>query len=148
MSEDYFCFTIPGVPSPQKRHRHFSVGKGTRTYDPSAKEKMSFLQHAQSCCPDMHPLQGALKVEIHFTFPRPDSHLKKDGSLRKGKPKEMVYRPDLDNLTKLVKDAINGHAYKDDSQVIDLHVTKSWSSTDKQGSTRVGVYALEPQTFI
>lgn len=36
-------------------------------------------------------------------------------------------RPDGDNYLKLVQDALNGVAYKDDSQIVDSHVIKRYS---------------------
>ena len=37
-------------------------------------------------------------------------------------------KPDLDNLVKLVKDALNGVAYDDDSAIVKLTAEKQWSS--------------------
>lgn len=39
-----------------------------------------------------------------------------------------TFKPDIDNVAKLVMDALNGVAYQDDSQVISLRVNK-WSRT-------------------
>ncbi len=36
-------------------------------------------------------------------------------------------KPDIDNVVKAVLDALNGVAYRDDTQVIELHVRKSYS---------------------
>ena len=49
--------------------------------------------------------------------------------LAKGNPKYWVGRPDLgkpdtDNTEKLIKDALNGLAYKDDKQITKTKVTK------------------------
>ena len=40
-------------------------------------------------------------------------------------------KPDLDNIAKIVCDALNKVAYYDDNQVIDLHVTKFYSNQPK-----------------
>lgn len=50
--------------------------------------------------------------------------------LPKSRPKRVssepdVYKPDADNVAKLVLDALNGVAWADDSQVMSLHVVKS-----------------------
>ena len=47
----------------------------------------------------------------------------------KSRPKRMplepdTYKPDIDNITKLVLDALNGSAYADDAQVVEIRVTK------------------------
>lgn len=45
------------------------------------------------------------------------------------RPKRLInepdtYKPDVDNIAKLVLDALNGVAYEDDKQVTQLHVVK------------------------
>lgn len=70
-------------------------------------------------------------------------------ALPKSRPKRVLsepdtFKPDADNVAKLVMDALNGAAYRDDSQVVSLCVRK-WSRTrDAEGDsmtirvTRVG----------
>jgi Holliday junction resolvase RusA-like endonuclease len=56
----------------------------------------------------------------------------KDWSKRKkqlalnGEVKPSV-KPDLDNLCKAVLDALNGIAYHDDKQIVELHLSKAYS---------------------
>ena len=57
-------------------------------------------------------------------------------SLSKKKQDELseqwhIKRPDVDNLVKGVKDALNGYVYKDDSQVSQLFTTKKYSKTPR-----------------
>jgi Holliday junction resolvase RusA-like endonuclease len=37
-------------------------------------------------------------------------------------------KPDIDNVAKCFLDAMNGIVYKDDSQVVSLHVTKEYGT--------------------
>lgn len=37
-------------------------------------------------------------------------------------------KPDLDNIMKIVCDALNGIAYKDDAQIVNAKICKRWSS--------------------
>ena len=37
-------------------------------------------------------------------------------------------KPDLDNVMKIVCDALNGIAYKDDAQIVNAKICKRWSS--------------------
>jgi len=46
--------------------------------------------------------------------------------MRSGEIRPMK-KPDSDNIAKVILDALNGIAFRDDSQVIDLHVTKHYS---------------------
>lgn len=73
-------------------------------------------------------LNGPLHMTCIFAFDRPKSHLRKNGALAKGAPLEKTSKPDLDNLAKFVKDALNGVAYKDDSQIINLTVSKIYGA--------------------
>ena len=45
-------------------------------------------------------------------------------------------KPDVDNVVKIVLDALNGFAWHDDAQVIDLHISTTY--TEKQQFVWVG----------
>lgn len=69
-----------------------------------------------------------LRVSLYFGMPVPKSTSKK-------KTMEMVTgyishtkRPDVDNLAKAVIDALNGVAWDDDSQIVQLSVHKDYTS--------------------
>jgi len=74
-------------------------------------------------------LEGALGVNIYFYMPIPKSLSKKKYEEIKGA--YHIKRPDVDNLVKAVLDGLNGFAYKDDSQVAQLSVTKRYSETPR-----------------
>jgi Holliday junction resolvase RusA-like endonuclease len=40
-------------------------------------------------------------------------------------------KPDLDNVAKAIIDGMNGIIFKDDSQIINLHVTKVYAEVGK-----------------
>ena len=64
-------------------------------------------------------------MDVIFHMPMPKSWSKKK--------KEMVcgqfnrQKPDASNLLKAVEDALNGVVYHDDSQIVQVRVTKEWS---------------------
>lgn len=64
-------------------------------------------------------IDGAVEMMITFSFIRPKSVSQK-------KRPEMTVKPDLDKLTRAVLDALTHHAYDDDSQVVWLHVNKTY----------------------
>lgn len=118
---------VPYRPTPQQRHRHT---RGGRSYDPCSELKRDFLK---LCLAVRQPLGDpwhtcAVECTLVFTFARPKSHCTSKGALRKSAPAQHVYKPDTDNLAKFVMDALNGTYYRDDSQVVALHVAKRYGS--------------------
>ena len=77
--------------------------------------------------PRFEILEGRIKVKIIAYFDIPKSTSKK-------KEAEMLLdnisptkKPDIDNITKIVLDAMNKFAFKDDTQVTKLEVEKKYS---------------------
>jgi Holliday junction resolvase RusA-like endonuclease len=69
----------------------------------------------------------AVNVTAVFQFSRPKSHLRRDGSLTKSAPREKASKPDIDKLARAVLDALTGVMFHDDSQVVELTVSKRYS---------------------
>ena len=67
-----------------------------------------------------NPLSGAVHVGVVF-------NIKKAKSSKLERPTK---RPDLDNLLKSVLDALNGVAYNDDSQILEIFTEKKFSEND------------------
>lgn len=70
-----------------------------------------------------------IRIEISITVPRPSTHFNARGELnKKGRsmPLPSNKKPDVDNAGKLVMDALNSRAYKDDVQVCSLTVERHW----------------------
>jgi len=74
----------------------------------------------------------ALELDVLFEMEIPKSFSKKKREALNGS--YVTKKPDLDNLVKSIKDAMNGYIYKDDSQVV--------ISSQKK------IYSLEPKTII
>lgn len=72
-------------------------------------------------------LEGALMLELNLYFSIPKSTRKKDLPAMRTGGIRPVKRPDLDNCLKAVCDALNGIAYKDDSQIVGAVVQKFYS---------------------
>jgi Holliday junction resolvase RusA-like endonuclease len=78
------------------------------------------------------PFAGPVDFRVIAYFPIPKSGKK----IQPGTP--CLHAPDWDNLGKLVSDALNGLAYRDDRQVFHADVTKYYDTTP-----RVEIYARE-----
>ena len=112
---------IAGDPMSQKRHRPSKWGGN---YDPSSEEKKRirncFLPHKPP-----KPLTGHLHVTIVAFFRTPTSW-----SNKKKKEAEGAFRgktPDVDNIAKIIFDALNNYIYKDDAQIVSSRVEKRYS---------------------
>lgn len=120
-------FMVPGIPVPKKRPRVMKTGisftpKETEVYENLIR--MAFKQKYSG----QEPTEGALQVIMTFTFPIPASAKRKK---LPDKIKEGDYffrRPDIDNLLKTVLDALNGVAFKDDSQVVMMAARKVYGA--------------------
>ena len=77
------------------------------------------------------PLTGAVRAEIDvfIKVPKSDSKKIKDRKI-KGVIRPTI-TPDTDNLAKSILDALNGLAYSDDKQVVELEVRKFYSETEE-----------------
>jgi Holliday junction resolvase RusA-like endonuclease len=72
---------------------------------------------------------GPVRLHVVLGVERPQSHFLRDGSLSaEGQRNRFPHRqkPDLDNATKLIMDALNGRSWRDDVQVIALVAERVW----------------------
>lgn len=67
---------------------------------------------------------GALKVTIYAVFTVPAKWTVEKKKLARRNEIAPESKPDCDNIAKAILDALNGIAYKDDSQVAELVVKK------------------------
>lgn len=75
------------------------------------------------------PLAGPVELSVMAEWGWPKSW----NSKRRNAPGAQwkTSRPDGDNISKLVKDALNTVAWADDAQVVSLHVWKRYSETPR-----------------
>lgn len=71
----------------------------------------------------------AVAIDLTIVVLRPAGHFKRDGSLSAEGLRHPIPRnkkPDLDNALKLVMDALNSRAYRDDVQVARASLARTW----------------------
>lgn len=85
-------------------------------------------------CPD-----GPLSLVLMVVLERPQGHWRKDGSLSAAGERSPwpTKKPDNDNTQKLVQDALNGKAYRDDAQVVHWNGWKRWANPGEPPHVRV-----------
>lgn len=116
-----YRLTIPGPPVGKARPRVTRYG----TYTPKATKEYEALvrglwleEYGQT------GLDGALRVEITAYFVPPKSASKRRRQDMLDGQERPIKKPDADNIAKAVLDALNGVAYKDDCQSVDIAIHK------------------------
>lgn len=123
-------FEILGQPIAKQRPRVTRTGIA---YTPSKTVNYEAIVRYtyQSLYPQRKPILGHIEATIIAVFPVPKSYpKKKTAELLKGHH-NYDKKPDCDNLAKIILDALNGIAYKDDSQVTLLHIAKEYGTQPK-----------------
>ena len=130
-------FTVPGKPQGKGRPRACRAGAHVRMYTP---EKTVSYEHKNMACylAECHtdgrsqlrfapPV--AMWIEAYFEVPKSYPKAKAARCLANDPPP--CCKPDMDNITKAVADALNGVAYKDDTAITDQHITKRYGSPER-----------------
>jgi len=123
-------FKVDGVPVPKGRARYVRRGNHISTYTPEKTRTYETLikDAARQAMGVSEPLETPVSLYLYIRVPIPASATKKrlqaiaDGSEKPTK------KPDASNVLKSVEDGMNGVVYKDDSQIVNIHVTKVYSS--------------------
>lgn len=78
---------------------------------------------------DTELMEGALELSVNYYRPYPQSFsLKKKRAALAGHVRPIT-RPDLDNYTKVLCDALNDIVYKDDAQIVDMNLSKRYADS-------------------
>lgn len=81
--------------------------------------------------PKFKPLEGRVSVNITATFGIPKSTKKQDIEPMLGNSISPTKKPDIDNIVKIILDAMNKFAFKDDTQITKLNIEKIYGSEEK-----------------
>lgn len=123
-------FTVLGEPAGKGRPRFSRQGQFVRTYTPEktvAYEDLVKLEYHRQCnghrFDDGQPLD--MRVTAYYSIPKSVSKKKRQAMLdHKVRP---MKKPDNDNIVKMVQDALNQIAYRDDVQIVDCQLRKFFS---------------------
>jgi len=139
--------TVPGVPVAQPRQRFANIGGFVKNYTSARDPVNAFkaaVRIAWSNATNQAPLVGPVRLSIAFVLPRTQARPEKVPKDLWGEGRVvMPCRPDLDNLIKSVKDALNGLAWHDDGQVWRVTATKHYAAANEQPKA---IITVEPET--
>lgn len=123
-----FSTTINRIPVAKGRPRFMKRGNFVHTYTPAKtlnEEKIIAANIKQEWT--FEPIDSPIEVSIEFYMPIPKSFTKKvKKEIELGYNKHSK-KPDLDNLAKLVLDAMNGIVFRDDALITRLNLVKVYS---------------------
>ena len=124
-------FEVPGKVIGKGRPRLNSytgvVYTPTKTKDYESLVEQYFLLKY----PRFKTLEGRIKVSIIAYFSIPKATKKSDINEMLDNNISPTKKPDIDNIIKIVLDAMNKFAFKDDTQVTKLEVEKKYAETSK-----------------
>lgn len=124
-------FIVPGQPQGKGRPRVGKVGQHARMYTPQktvAYEGLIALA-CQQAMAGRPMLDGPVSAAIAIDCAVPASWSGKKQRAALAGNLMPTTKPDADNVVKAVFDGLNGVAFKDDVQVVDLRVRKRYSAT-------------------
>lgn len=122
------AFTIEGPPVAKARPRvSFRHGRAW-AYTPSRTADYEERVREAALDAFKRPLLGPLVADVTLGMPIPASWSRLKRALAAQGDIAPTGRPDLDNLSKGILDALNGIAYKDDSQVVRLTAEKVYAT--------------------
>ena len=124
-------FEIPGPVTGKGRPR---INTYTcRAYTPNKTKEYEELakQYFVLKYPRHIPIEGRVKVSIIAYFKIPKGTNKKNEELMLSGNISPTKKPDIDNIEKIILDAMNSLAFKDDNQITKLEIEKVYSEEEK-----------------
>ena len=104
-----------------------------KAYTPTNSKDYELLvkQYFKIKYPRFVPLENRLAVKIIATFKVPKTTTKKDREQIEKGLISPTKKPDIDNIVKIILDALNQMAFKDDTQITKLEVEKVYGEEEK-----------------
>lgn len=134
-------FIVEGDPQGKARPRFSRISGSVYTPAKTARYerdiKNAFLSTGGTLIPDGHYV--GITVDAYFKIPK--SYIKGKRWACECNINRPDKKPDIDNVLKVVLDALNKVAYKDDKQVIEV-ICRKWYSRSS-GFLRISVRELE-----
>ena len=123
-------FIVDGKPQGKQRPRFSRISKTVYTPTKTAKYEKQIAKAYTDAGGKCIPAECYVSVSVSAFFPVPKSYSKKkreDCLERRLRPDK---KPDMDNILKVVLDALNEVAYEDDKQVVELIGRKYYAESE------------------
>lgn len=120
---------VDGDPKGKGRPRfaqgHAYTPQITREYERTIRDEWMRQAHEQ------FPDDANIKLTLDAIFSIPKSAKRMDKLAMMSGIIRPTKKPDADNILKIAADALNGYAYSDDKQIIEMSVTKRYGMKGK-----------------
>lgn len=93
--------------------------------------EMLIKQYFKLKYPRFVPLENRVSVKIVAQFKIPKNVTKKDKLLIEEEKLSPAKKPDIDNIVKIILDALNKMAFKDDNQITKLEIEKIYGLDER-----------------
>ena len=123
-------FEIPGKIIGKGRPRLNSYTGQVYTPTRTKDYENLVIQYFMLKYPRFTPFEGRVSVEITANFEVPKSAKKPEKELMLENKLNPLKKPDIDNIVKIILDAMNECAFKDDTQITKLAVEKKYAQTE------------------
>jgi len=122
-------FEVPGEPRGKGRPRFSRAGGFVRTHTDSKTEAYeSVIRYFfRQAFPNHQPFTCPIQLSFIAGFQIPKSAGKKKTELMLAGEILPSKRPDASNILKVVEDALNGVAFRDDCQIVCLEIEKKYA---------------------
>lgn len=122
-------FFVPGQPQGKGRAKVSTRGGFGRAYTPEKTESYEtrIISQYVAAYKDAELLCGEVNMQITAWFPIVKGTSKKQEQRMLRQEVNPTKKPDADNIAKVICDALNGVAYRDDTQIINLSITKRYA---------------------
>jgi len=123
-------FTVDANPVGKQRARYAKRGNFVQAYTPEKTRNYETLikEAGIGAMGSSEPLETPVTLYLYIRMPIPKSYSKKRMEACLNGSEQPIRKPDASNILKSVEDGLNGVVYKDDSQIVNIHVTKVYAS--------------------
>ncbi|HCW79850.1 MAG TPA: RusA family crossover junction endodeoxyribonuclease [Ruminococcaceae bacterium] len=130
-------FTIPGPPQGKARPKVVRIKTGASvTYTPDKTVRYEELTRSrwQAAANGFKFADDAqIAVAITARYPIPKSKSKRVKAAMLAGSIKPAKKPDCDNIVKIICDALNGIAYRDDAQIVQVQMAKEYAGEPRTG---------------
>lgn len=141
---DYRGFTVPGEPIGKGRPKFSTAGGYAKAYTPAKtvnyENLVKLMYQYKHGNKKLYDKDVNLRIIItaFFQIPKSASKVKTSGMIKGAiRPTK---KPDTDNVAKAICDALNGIAYHDDAQIVELTVKKYYGESPE---TKIEIMEVE-----